>query len=263
MIHSVGLLDQDRALVERMQAQDCLYSVLERSQKTDNCIVVGSIKQVTHAPTDPETVLNAIASPDTKIVTLTLTEKGYCYNSDGSLDLSHPYIIHEMKGGPPKSALGFLFRGLERRAKVSPKNSQKITIISCDNLPSNGSLTERLLLEYATALHLNMKDAKLWIRRNASFPNTMVDRITPAPTAEAVRIAKERFGILDPCSLICEPYRTWHISRNFANDRPKLEKIGVTFVAPGFVHEYEKVKVRMLNGGHSAVAYIARLMGYR
>lgn len=255
MIHGVGCLDVDIELITTMAGQDNLYSLVERSGTEDQLRVIGSIKEFTHAPTQTRTVLDAIASNATRIVSLTITEKGYCYDNDGNLDPNHPLIAAELAGSTPRSAIALLFTGLELRMQ---QGGEPVTVMSCDNLPGNGHVTERVLLQFAEAKNPAVAE---WIRTNVSFPNGMVDRITPAPNAETVALARDAFGVEDGAALASESFLQWILEDNFINGRPALEEVGVQFVAD--VTPYEKMKVRLLNGSHSALSYLSYLMGYR
>jgi mannitol 2-dehydrogenase len=255
MIHGVGCLDSDIELITAMAAQENLYSLIERSGTNDTMHVIGSIKEFTHAPTQTRTVIDAIASDAIKIVSLTITEKGYCYDTAGNLDPNHPMIALELAGGAPRTAIALLFAGLTARME---RGGTPVTVMSCDNLPGNGHVTERVLLQFAEAKNPTVA---AWIRANVSFPNGMVDRITPAPSADTVALARDAFGIADPAALASESFIQWILEDNFINGRPALEDVGVQFVSD--VAPYEKMKVRLLNGSHSALSYISYLMGYR
>lgn len=256
MVHGIGLLDTDADLFRAMRSQDNLYTLTERSGSKDTLKVIGSIKSLTLARSDPQGVIGLLASPDTRIVSLTITEKGYCYTAGRDLDVDHTAIRADLTAGAvPGSALGFLFAAAaQRRASNGPP----FTIMSCDNLPANGGLTRRLLLQFA---ELKEPAVAHWIRDNVSFPNSMVDRITPAVTEKTVAFMRDTFGVDDRCPVVSESYRQWVLEDRFMVGRPQLEATGVQFTDD--VEPYEKLKVRMLNGSHSALAYTAYLMGYR
>jgi mannitol 2-dehydrogenase len=158
-------------------------------------------------------------------------------------------------GAAPRSAFGYLFAAAEQRMA---NRGPAFTIMSCDNLPGNGHLTRRLLLQFAGA-----KDPAVarWIEDNIAFPNSMVDRITPAVTEQTRAFVRETFGVDDRCPVVSESYLQWVLEDSFANSRPQLEEVGVQIT--GDVEPYEKLKVRLLNGTHSALSYVAYLMGYR
>lgn len=256
MVHGVGLLDADAGLIQAMTSQDGLYTLIERSGSRDTLEVIGSIKRLSHAPAEPQSVVQLLASGDVKIVSLTITEKGYHYTSSGDLDVDQPVIRADLsRGAVPRSALGYLFAAAEQRMVTG---GPALTVMSCDNLPGNGDMTRRLLLQFA---ELKEPAVARWIGDNVSFPNSMVDRITPATTDRTRAFVRDTFGVDDRCPVVSESYVQWVLEDRFANGRPELEAVGVQLT--GDVEPYEKLKVRLLNGSHSALAYIAYLMGYR
>ncbi len=256
MIYGIGNLDSDIALVNILNAQDNLYSLTERSRTTDTLRVIGSIKEFVHAPTNQAKVIDVLASDDIKIISLTITEKGYCYDIEKNLDLDHPMIKADIAHPEePVSAIGFVYAAARRRMK---SGGQPFTLMSCDNLPGNGRIASRIITQFAQACD---PEVAQWIQTNVSFPNGMVDRITPAPSDETTRFVRDTFGIEDHGALASEDFLQWIIEDNFINGRPALEEVGVQFVND--VEPYEKCKVRLLNGSHSALSYLSYLMGYR
>ncbi len=256
MIAGVGLMPQDDVHVKAMDAQDSLYSVLERSPTKDVVRVVGSIKSMLHAPADPQKVIAQIASPDIKILSLTITEKGYCYNEQRDLDLNHPLVKKDLSSPQnPSTALSYLTQGLIAR---KAQNAGPVTIMSCDNLPGNGHLTKHILLQFAREIN---KDVASWIEDNVSFPNAMVDRITPVTTDDVKNILAQNFGVQDQWPVVCEGFRQWVLEDDFRAGRPALETVGVQIVKD--VDPYEKMKVRLLNGSHSALSYTSYMLGHR
>ncbi len=256
MVHGVGLLESDAGLFGAMTSQDGLYTLTERSGTQDTLKVVGSIKRLSLATSDPRGVIRLLASDDIKIVSLTITEKGYYYTASGDLDVGNPVIRADLAGGAaPRSAFGYLYAAAEQRMA---NGGPPFTVMSCDNLPGNGHLTRRLLLQFA-----EMKDpaGARWIGHNVAFPNSMVDRITPAVTEKTVAFVRDTFGVDDRCPVVSESYLQWVLEDNFAAGRPALEEVGVQVTSD--VEPYEKMKVRLLNGSHSALSYPAYLMGYR
>lgn len=256
MITGVGLLPQDIDNLKILEKQDSLYSVLERSPDGDHVRIVGSMKDVIHAPSNPKAVIEKIASPEIKIVSLTVTEKGYYYDDKRNLNAAHPAIQNDSElPEAPQTAYGYLVKGLQlRRAN----NAGPVTIMCCDNLPGNGHITEHLLMQFVAIADPSLAD---WIRENVSFPNAMVDRITPVTTDKIREILKSNFNLNDGWPVVCEDYIQWIIEDKFIAGRPALENVGVQFVAE--VDPYEKMKVRLLNGSHSALSYVSYLMGYR
>lgn len=256
MICGVGLLPQDKDHIRMLNEQDGLYTILERNAERDTLRVCGSIKELLHAPSNPQAVLARLMDPAIKILSLTITEKGYCYNEEGNLDQTNPAIQNDLKNpDAPMTGLGYIVSGLARRRREKMK---PFTVMSCDNLPGNGHLTQKLVLEFA-----NLIDAGLaqWIKENVRFPSAMVDRITPVTKPEIVDLVKGQFGVDDAWPVVCEDFRQWVLEDSFCDGRPPFEKVGVQIVKD--VEPYEKMKIRLLNGSHSALSYISYLMGYR
>ena len=256
MICGVGLMPQDLQNLEALKKQDCLYSVLMRSPTEDSVRVVGSMKKVLHAPSQAQDVIDQIANPDIKIVSLTVTEKGYYYNDKRALDLTNPVIHDEVKlQGAPKTFYGYLVHGLRKRRN---NNVGPVTIMCCDNLPGNGHITEKLLKQFVSEADASLLS---WINTNVSFPNGMVDRITPVTTQVVKDTLANNFGVDDNWPVVCEDYIQWVLEDKFIAGRPQFENVGIQMVEE--VEPYEKMKVRLLNGSHSALSYISYLMGYR
>jgi mannitol 2-dehydrogenase len=258
MIHGVGMQEKDHALINAMIAQDNLYSLTERSVSNDRLRVIGSIGKTSLAPYAPINVIEGFSANSTKIISLTVTEKGYSNTRAGELVVDAA-IKHDLADNLPQSTLGYLFAIAQKRKKDS---GEPYTIMSCDNLVGNGmgngDLVKKVLLQFAELKDPTVRD---WITSNVSFPNTMVDRITPVTTDETRNFVAENFGIEDKCPVVCEPFFQWVIEDDFINGRPEFEKEGVMFVDS--VKPYEVLKTRMLNGSHSALAYMGYLMGYR
>jgi len=269
MTHGIKLLGDDIGIVKRMNAQNNLYTLTERSGSHDVLKIIGSIKEVWHAQTDPQRVINLLAADHIKIISLTVTEKGYSYTPDHHLDVEDKIIVADLvPKAVPTSAIGYLFSAAKQRME---HRGSPLTIMSCDNLPGNGDLTRSLLLEFAD---LKEPAVRRWIEEHISFPNSMVDRITPATTEETVAFVRNRFGIDDKCPVISEAYLQWILEDRFINGRPHLEKILVPvqletksisaqIQLTDSVKPYEMLKMRLLNGSHSALAYVAYLMGHR
>jgi fructuronate reductase len=241
---------------EALIAQDHLYTVDVRDGTADSFQVVGALIASLVAPQSPAAVLDAMSDPRCHIVSLTITEKGYCRNpASGALEFDHPDIDHDLREGTaPRSAIGFVVRALalRRAAGLRP-----LTVMSCDNLPSNGDTMRALTLAFAREADPALAD---WIEREGAFPNTMVDRIVPLTTdADRTRVAKE-LGAYDAWPVITEPFSQWVIEDRFAGPRPAWERAGATLVRDA--RPYEQAKLRMLNGAHSALAYLGSLIGY-
>jgi mannitol 2-dehydrogenase len=268
MIHGIGLREADIALVEPMNRQDNLYTLTERSGSHDTIKIIGSIKEYSYAPSDPQRVIQLLASDAIKIISLTITEKGYYYDARGDLDIAHPDIKADLHSSIPRTAVGFLFSAAKARKE---HNGSPMTLLSCDNLPSNGDLLHHLLVQFAESKERAVAD---WIRDNTSCPNAMVDRITPAVTQETRDLVRNRFEIDDQCPVMSEAYLQWVLEDHFINGRPQLEmvtlpvrlesrSVAIQVQLTDDVAPYEKLKMRLLNGSHSALAYGAYLMGFR
>lgn len=255
-ICAIGLMPQDKENIDKLKAQDTLYTILQRNADTDVARVVGSIIEVMHAPSSPESVLERLSHEEIKILSLTVTEKGYCSDSNQNLDQANDLIQHDISNlAAPKTALGYVVAGLKNRKD----NSQKpFTVMSCDNLPGNGHLTQKLVLQFAELIDA---DLAVWIKENVTFPSSMVDRITPITTNDVIETIAGKFQIDDAWPVVCEDFMQWVLEDRFCNGRPALDKVGVQIV--GDVDPYEKMKVRLLNGSHSALSYVSYLMGYR
>jgi len=214
------------------------------------------LNDVLVAPEDPDAVLSIMADPAVKIVTLTVTEKGYCHNpATGALNLDHPDILHDLTHALPVSAPGFLVRALARRyaAGCAP-----FTVLTCDNLPENGRLVRGMVLQLAEQID---PDLASWIAPNGRFPSTMVDRITPATTQEDIARVNGLIDRPDAAPVMHEPFSQWAVEDDFVGgDRPDLEAAGVEMVKD--VSPHENMKLRMLNGTHSALAYTGYLAGH-
>ncbi|MEK1889304.1 MAG: mannitol dehydrogenase family protein [Phyllobacterium sp.] len=236
--------------------QDGLYTVAVRDGSGDSFRVIGSITNVLVAPEDPEAVLEAMTSPAVKIVSLTVTEKGYCYApATASLDERHPDIVHDL-GNPaaPRSAIGFIVEALAlRRAN----GLEPFTLLSCDNLPANGETLKRVVTRFA---ELRGPGLATFIRENVAFPSTMVDRIVPATTDVDRSVVHETTGLRDAWPIMTEPFTQWVVEDHFPSGRPAWEEVGVTFVAD--VDAFELMKLRLLNGSHSTLAYLGYLAGH-
>jgi mannitol-1-phosphate/altronate dehydrogenase len=201
-------------------------------------------------------VLERLSDEEIKILSLTVTEKGYCYDNNKNLDQTNEFIQYDIINlSAPKTILGYIVAGLKNRKDNGKK---PFTVMSCDNLPENGHLTQKLVLQFAELIDTQLAQ---WIKENVAFPNSMVDRITPVTTDDIVDTIKAKFQIDDAWPVVCEDYIQWILEDNFCNGRPPLEAAGVQIVDN--VEPYEKMKVRLLNGSHSALSYLSYLMGYR
>ncbi|MGY1826234.1 mannitol dehydrogenase family protein [Blastococcus sp. SYSU DS0541] len=257
-ICGVGVLPSDRRMHEVLSAQDGLYTlVVKHPDGSLEPRVVGSLVEHLLAPDDPEAVVERMADPETRIVSLTITERGY--NSDpvsGAFDDSTPEVRADLR---PDAVLSTTF-GLvtEALARRRSRGLAPFTVLSCDNLQNNGDVARRAFTAFAT-----LRDPELgaWVRREVSFPNSMVDRITPLTTPDDVAWLRDRLGVADAWPVVCEPFAQWVIEDRFPTGRPAWEDAGVQLVED--VTPYELMKLRLLNGSHQALAYFAHLAGYR
>ena len=211
---------------DQMVPQDGLYSLVEQDASGNPIKIIGAVKEVLFAPEDPEVVLKKMASPDTRVVSLTVTEKGYCHDpASGSLNFQHPDILNDLKSpSQPASAIGFLVQALSLRRDSGIK---AFTVLSCDNLPENGKTLQKLVLEFA-----NRRDPDLakWIEKETTFPCCMVDRIVPATSESDRDEISARLGVRDEAMVVTEPFSQWVIEDDFVNGRPAWENVGAEMV---------------------------------
>jgi fructuronate reductase len=237
--------------------QDFAYTALELGPGGETPRVVEIVQNVLVAREDPEAVLAAMAYPGVRIVTLTVTEKGYCHEpSTGRLNRDHPDIANDIANPEaPRSAPGFLVRALARRRA---EGLRPFTVLCCDNLPENGRVVRGVTLELARAIDPALAG---WIEAEGAFPSTMVDRIVPATKPEDIERLAALTGRLDLSPVMHEPFRQWVVEDRFVDGaRPDLGAVGVQLVAD--VTPFELMKHRMLNGTHSSLAYLGYLAGH-
>lgn len=256
----IGVSLQSPRMRDQLAPQDFAYTAQELGPSGETLRQIEIVQDVLVAREDPEAVLAAMADPEIRIVSLTITEKGYCHDpATGALNVSHPDIKHDLESELPVSAPGFLVRALQRRkaAGLPP-----FTVLTCDNLPENGKLVSRIVLDFAQELD---PDLARWIEEEGRFPSTMVDRIVPATKQEDIDALAEKTGVYDAALVQHEPFRQWVVEDDFvaaygAGARPDLGAVGVELVED--VTPYEHMKLRMLNGTHSSLAYLGYLAGY-
>jgi fructuronate reductase len=241
---------------DRLVPQDGLYTAVEKSPSGVRRRVIGSVREVLFLEDERDRVRARLAAASTRIVSLTITEKGYGHDpATGKLDLAHPDIAHDLADAArPQSAIGLLVAALEARRRAG---AGAFTVLCCDNLPHNGALVRGLVLAFAVA-----RDATLrrWIEDNVRFPSTMVDRIVPATTAADIAENDAAIGLHDAAPVVHEPFRQWAIEDSFAAGRPAWDRAGAQLV--GDVAPFEAMKLRLLNGSHSTLAYLGYLAGY-
>jgi fructuronate reductase len=253
----LGVSLRNPGIRDALAPQGGTYTALELAPQGPRARVISAVQGVLVAPEDPQAVLDAMADPAVRIVSLTVTEKGYCHEpATGRLNLDHPDIRHDLEHLLPISAPGYLVRALQlrRAAGVMP-----FTVLTCDNLPGNGALVRGLVLDLAGQIDPALAD---WIRTHARFPATMVDRIVPATTPEDLARVSALTGQQDAAPVVHEPFCQWVIEDDFVGGvRPDLGAVGVQMVRD--VAPFELMKLRMLNGTHSALAYLGYLGGHQ
>ncbi|WP_020406495.1 mannitol dehydrogenase family protein [Hahella ganghwensis] len=257
-ICGVGLRPEDQAMRDALAAQDYLYTLFELGDSEDTQVqVVGAIGDFLLASDSPQRLLEKLASPETRIVSLTITEGGYCTDdSTGEFNAHLPQIEYDlMHPDTPKTIFGYLTAALALRRE---RGIKPFTVMSCDNLPHNGEVARKALLSFA---RLRNAELSRWIEENVCFPNAMVDRITPMTSDEHRDQLRSATGIEDQWPVVAEPFIQWVLEDKFCNGRPEWEKVGVQFTDD--VTPYEEMKIRLLNGSHLAMTYLGFLLGYR
>ncbi|NTE58227.1 mannitol dehydrogenase family protein [Agrobacterium tumefaciens] len=251
-IIGAGVLPSDAVMREKLAAQDFLTTVVEQDNNRTGARVTGPMIDILQVG-DTKTIIDTLADPKIRIVSMTITEGGYFIDAAGSFNPQHPAIAEDGKNpASPKTVFGLIVAGLKARRD---KGLQPFTVMSCDNIPHNGKVTKNAVVGLAA---LSDPAFANWIGENVAFPNSMVDRITPATGERERTIARDDFGIEDNWPVFCEEFKQWVMEDNFPAGRPALEKAGVQFVSD--VAPYEHMKIRILNGGHAAIAYPAALL---
>ncbi|MFL6144781.1 MAG: mannitol dehydrogenase family protein [Labedaea sp.] len=257
-ICGVGLLPGDRKMHQALEAQDHLYTVVvKHADGTREPRIIGSIVQYLYAPDDPEAVVEKLADPATGIVSLTITEGGY--NIDGAtgrFDAGNAFVRADLEPDAlPTTVFGLVVEALARRRE---RGVPPFTVLSCDNLRANGDVARRSFGVFAA-----LRDPELgeWVHREVSFPNSMVDRITPVTSDEDRADLARRHGVEDRWPVVCEPFTQWVVEDSFTAGRPPLQEVGVQLVDD--VEPYELMKLRLLNASHQALCYLGYLAGYR
>jgi fructuronate reductase len=253
----IGSSLRSASVRDQLVPQDCLYTLVERSGDGEKLQIIGAVLDAVVGPENPAALVAQMADANIKIVSLTVTEKGYCHDpATGNLNLAHPDIIHDLEHlDAPISAIGFLVAALKKRFD-SQQNA--FTLLSCDNLPNNGEVLEKVVTQFAQKIS---PEFSAWIKAKAAFPCTMIDRIVPATTDDDRRDIEERLGLRDEGMVVCEPFSQWVVEDKFADGRPEWDKVGVLLVED--VRVFEKIKLRLLNGAHSTMAYTGYLSGFQ
>jgi len=257
-IVGVGVLPGDARMRDALAAQDCLYTLVEKSPDgSQQARVIGSIVEYLLAPDDPEAVVERMADPAIRIVSLTVTEGGYNFHAvTGEFQADDPGVVHDLEpGAAPKTTFGLVVEALDRRRQ---RGVPPFTVLSCDNIQGNGDAARRSFTAFA-----RLKDPKLgeWVEQEVRFPNCMVDRITPVTTDDDRAALQERHGLEDKWPVVCEPFTQWVLEDSFSIGRPPVEDAGAQVVAD--VEPYELMKLRLLNASHQGLCYLGYLAGYR
>ncbi|MGL4727640.1 MAG: mannitol dehydrogenase family protein [Bosea sp. (in: a-proteobacteria)] len=254
--HIIGVSLKRPDMRDMLAPQSGLYTLVTRAPEGPKYELINVVRECLVAPENPGAIIALLCEPSTRIVSLTITEKGYCHlPATGRLDLTHPDIAHDLANmHQPRSALGFIVAGLAARrlAGLPP-----FTVLCCDNLPANGKLLRGLVLEFAQTVAPALAE---WIAREGAFPCTMVDRIVPATTAADIADVGAMLGLHDAAPVMAEPFRQWVIEDHFANGRPAWEKASAQMVSD--VAPFELMKLRLLNGAHSSLAYLGYIADY-
>jgi mannitol 2-dehydrogenase len=256
-ICGVGLLPGDAGVRDALRGQDMRYTLVERSPAgRATARSIASLADFLYAPDDPEAVFERLAHPETRIVSLTITEGGYNIADGGGFNADDPAVRRDLEpGAVPATVFGVVVEGLRRRKE---RGIPPFTIVSCDNLPGNGHVARQSFASYAGLVDPELAD---WVRSQVAFPSSMVDRITPVTTDETRRYVAGTFHVADAWPVICEDFSAWVLEDWFTMGRPPYEHAGVALVPD--VTPYEHMKLRLLNAGHQAIAYFGYLMGYR
>jgi mannitol 2-dehydrogenase len=257
-ICGVGVMPFDLRMRDVLTGQDGLYVLVEKDPAGGwSARVIGSIVEYLYAPDNPEAVIEKMADPATRIVSLTVTEGGYnVHPVTGEFDADNEGVRADLAGdAPPATTFGLVTEALVRRRT---RGVPPFTIMSCDNIQGNGHVAAKMFTAYA-----RLRDPELgdWVASTVAFPNSMVDRITPVTTDEDRAQVAERFGVTDGWPVVCEPFTQWVLEDSFTLGRPAVEQVGVQVVAD--VEPYELMKLRLLNASHQALCYFGYLSGYR
>ena len=248
-----GVMAHDENVRQKLLAQDLLTTVVEQDNELSTAHVTGSLIDFI-SPNDKRAILDKLADPNIRIVSMTITEGGYFIDpATQKFDPSHPAIARDGKQpADPETVFGFIVAGLKLR---KDKGIAPFTVMSCDNVPHNGLVARNAVAGLAKLSDPGFAD---WITHNVAFPNAMVDRITPATGERERKVCAEQFGVEDQWPVFCEEFKQWVVEDNFPLGRPQWEKVGAEFVKD--VTPWEYMKIRILNGGHAVIAYIGGLM---
>jgi len=257
-ICGVGLMKEDLKRYKTFNQQDGLYTLISKESKGSfQAMVIGSIIEYLYGPMHSMAVIQKMSDPDIKIISLTITEGGYNFDANtGEFIFSDPLIQWDMTHPvDPKTVFGFLTQALKSRMLSGIPG---LTILSCDNIQQNGDICKKMLLSYITEAEPGIIE---WVLKNCTFPNCMVDRITPISDISDIEYLKTHYQIEDQWPVVAEPFIQWVVEDNFINGRPKWEEAGVQFVND--VAPYERMKIRLLNAGHTLLGLLGTLLGFK
>lgn len=252
-IVGAGVREADETMRQKLLSQDLLTSVVEQEAEGSAARVTGAMIEYLK-PGEVPTIINRLADPAIRIVSLTITEGGYYIDpASQRFDPHHPDIKRDAENFTmPRTVFGLILAGLKRRRDVG---IAPFTVMSCDNIPGNGHVTRNAVTGLAQLIY---PELAAWVGANVAFPNGMVDRITPATSDRERQLLAEQFAIEDSWPVFCETFKQWVLEDDFPSGRPALERVGVQFVSD--VAPFELMKIRILNGGHATIAYPAALM---
>jgi len=248
-----GVRSTDEDMRQKLMAQDFLTTVVEQEADLSTARVTSPLVDFIK-PGDSVAIINRLADPAIRIVSLTITEGGYYIDpATQAFNPKHPDIAWDAEHfTTPKTVFGLILAGLKRRRDIG---IPPFTVMSCDNIPGNGHVTQNAVVGLAQLIY---PELARWVKTNVAFPNGMVDRITPATSDRERKLLADNFGIEDSWPVFCENFKQWVVEDHFPQGRPALEKVGVQFVED--VAPFELMKIRILNGGHATIAYPAALM---
>lgn len=256
-VHEIDLIPTSTEFMQALVTQDYLFSVLKKGPSgKEDLEIHGGIADYTNFTIDPDKVYTTLSSEQTTLISLTVTEKGYCYDSENhTLDLAHPFIINDLiVGNKVKSVVGVLSESLHTRY-MTQRNP--VTIMSLDNVPENGTMLRGCIHEFIARKYPDILD---WVKAYVHFPNTMVDRITPATTHADIALLASQYNLEDLCGVHCEDSKTLIIENV---DIPEIQMFKHAHaLLVDDVTPYELMKIRLLNGAHSALSYPSYLLGY-
>lgn len=252
-IVGAGVRSSEKAHFDRLISQDCLSTIVEQSATSSQATIIGSMVELL-APANYGAILNRLVQSDIRIVSLTVTEGGYFLTETGDFDVENQEIQQDAHGRhPPETVFGLIVAALKERRK---QGLPPFTVMSCDNIPHNGDVSRNGICSLAA---ISSPSLAQWIDNNVSFPNSMVDRITPATGDAERKIVNARYHVDDHVPVFCEDFTQWVVEDRFCAGRPRYEDVGVSFVSD--VLKFETMKLRGLNGGHATIAYPAALFG--